>query len=622
MDLLRVSTAGSVDDGKSTLIGRLLYDSKGLLEDQIEAARRATRNVTAGEIDLSLLTDGLRAEREQGITIDVAYRYFATPRRKFILADTPGHEQYTRNMATGASTAELAIILIDARKGVLDQSRRHTAIATLLGIRHLVVTVNKMDLVDWSPDVFDGIRRDFRAAAARLTDVEPVFIPVSALLGDNVVSSSSRMPWYEGPSLLETLETAPVHDRAGEKPFRMPVQLVLRPDHAFRGFAGRIATGRVKVGDPIQVLPSGRRSRVRRIHTFDRDLAEAEAPRSVALLLEDEIDISRGDLIVRVGEGPRLTRVFEASVVWMDDHPLVAGRPWFLRQGTRTVRATVTHIVYRRDVVTLDAVATDALRLNDIGRVRIEASLPVFLDPYERFRETGCFILVDPESNATSGAGMISFDQPAESRSSGHLSSRVDRSARGARNGHRGTVVWLTGLPGSGKSTLAKAAESRLFLRGLQVYALDSDQLQDGLCTDLGLSEADRAERVRRAAEVARILADSGLVVLAAVSLPLRADRELARRLVGDAGFLEVHASAPLDACAARDPKGLYARARAGQFRGLAGVDGPYEEPLDADLALPTHELGVEDCVERLLAELVRRGVLRDPGTFLAGEGI
>jgi len=622
MDLLRFSTAGSVDDGKSTLIGRLLFDSKSIFEDQLEAVKGASRNRTAGEVDLSLLTDGLRAEREQGITIDVAYRYFATPVRKFIIADTPGHEQYTRNMATGASTADLAIILIDARKGVLPQSRRHTAISAMLGIPHLVVAVNKMDLVGWSQDVFDKIRQDYLEFAKSVGAKEPVFIPLSALEGGNVVDRAAETPWYEGPTLLQHLETVEVGETEVAAPFRFPVQLVIRPDLDFRGFAGRIATGSVKVGDQLEVLASGRTSRVKRIHTLDGDLQEAHFPQSVTILLEDEIDISRGDLLVKHGEAPNQVREFEADIVWMDHQPLRTNRPYFLQIGSRLVRAQVSKIVYRRDIVSLEKMDAEELNLNDIARIRIRAAQPVALDAYDTFRQTGAFLLIDPETNQSSGSGMIASDQPLELRNVVWSASQVDRTAREIRNGHKGGVLWFTGLSGSGKSAVARAVEAKLFGRGAQTYLLDGDNLRHGLNQDLGFAPGDRTENLRRAAELAKILADAGFVVLASFISPLESDRAQIRRIVGDADYKEIFVSTPVEECEKRDPKGLYARARAGEIPQFTGISAPYETPKAADLVLPTHQWTIEKSVAAVLELLDKKSVHPGGEVDGAGEGI
>jgi bifunctional enzyme CysN/CysC len=621
MDLLRFSTAGSVDDGKSTLIGRLLYDSKGIFEDQLEAVTRASKQRLATGIDLSLLTDGLRAEREQGITIDVAYRYFATPRRKFIIADTPGHEQYTRNMATGASTADLAIILIDARKGVLEQSRRHSAISALLGIPRICVAVNKMDLVDWSKDVYDKIRQDYLELASKLGIADPAFIPLSALLGGNVVERAAETPWYQGPTLIEHLETVEIPRDRDASRFRLPVQYVIRPDLHFRGFAGQIASGSVSVGDEMEVVASGRRSKVKAIHTYDGDLAQAHAPKSVSILLEDEVDVSRGDVLVRAGDAPARSRDFEARLVWMDERPLALTRPYLIQQGAKVVRGRVTRVVHRTDIKTLSDVPGAHLGLNDIGRVRIQAQQPLLLDAYPEFRRTGSFILIDPETNATVAAGMISADQPVSSTDVVWSESEVGRPAREHRQGHRGAVVWFTGLSGSGKSTIAKAFEKSLFADGRSVFLLDGDNIRHGLSRDLGFSPEDRRENLRRAAEAAKLFVEAGQLVLATFISPLLADRELVREIVGEADFVEIHVSTPLEVCEKRDPKGLYARARTGEVPRFTGVSAPWEPPTAPSLELPAHEIAVEESVVRLERLLSEKGIFDAP-SLLGGGGI
>ncbi|MBK9579400.1 MAG: sulfate adenylyltransferase subunit CysN [Fibrobacterota bacterium] len=612
MDLLRFSTAGSVDDGKSTLIGRLLYDSKGIFEDQLEAVQNASKQRLATGIDLSLLTDGLRAEREQGITIDVAYRYFATPKRKFIIADTPGHEQYTRNMATGASTADLAIVLIDARKGVLEQSRRHSAISAMLGIPRVCVAVNKMDLVDWSKDVFDKIRQDFLDLAAKLGLSNIEFIPLSALLGDNVVGRSENTPWYQGPTLIEHLETVDIPKELSFDKFRFPVQYVIRPDLTFRGFAGQIASGSVKPGDEIEVLPSGKRAIVKQLHFFDRELPTASFPKSLTITLDREVDVSRGDVIVKAGAGPKIGRDLDAQVVWMDERPLALTRPYFLKQGSRTVRARITRVLHRTEIKTLSEIPAANLGLNDIGRVRISAAHPILLDPYLEFRRTGAFILIDPETNATVAAGMVAADQPQSSTDVVWSESEVSRVSREVRNGHRGGVVWFTGLSGSGKSTIAKALEKRLFHDHRQVYLLDGDNLRHGLNKDLDFTPAARSENLRRAAETAKILVDAGFLVLATFISPTAADRDMVREVIGDRDFAEVHVSTPLAACESRDPKGLYARARSGEIREFTGISAPWEPPVSPALELAAHEISVTESVERVVALLEARGLFAD----------
>jgi len=611
MDLLRFSTAGSVDDGKSTLIGRMLYDSKGIFEDQLEAVTTASKQRLATGIDLSLLTDGLRAEREQGITIDVAYRYFATPRRKFIIADTPGHEQYTRNMATGASTADLAIILIDARKGVLEQSRRHSAISAMLGIPRICVAVNKMDLVDFSKEVYDRIRQDYLDLAGKLGLEAVTFIPLSALLGDNVVSRSGNMPWYDGPTLIDHLETVDIPlDRAAAN-FRFPVQYVIRPDLTFRGFAGQIASGSVKAGDEVEVLPSGKRAFVKALNTFEGDIPEASFPKSLTIVLDREVDVSRGDVLVPATRAPKLARDLDARVVWMDERPLALTRPYFIKQGTRTVRCRVTRVVHRTDIKSLTDIPASNLGLNDIGRIRISAHQPLLVDPYPEFRRTGAAILIDPETSATVAALMVCADQPETSSDVVWSESDVTRASREARQGHKGGVVWFQGLSGSGKSTIAKAAELKLFREHRNVFLLDGDNLRHGLNKDLGFSAEHRSENLRRAAETAKVLADSGQIVLATFITPTEADRSVVRGILGR-DLLAVHVSTPLSICEGRDPKGLYARARSGELKEFTGVSAPWEIPAQADLELPAHELTVEQAVAKLLTAMAGQGYFVD----------
>jgi bifunctional enzyme CysN/CysC len=606
MDLLRFSTAGSVDDGKSTLIGRLLYDTKAIFEDQLDAVRRASRNPEAGDVDLSLLTDGLKAEREQGITIDVAYRYFATPRRKFIIADTPGHEQYTRNMATGASTADLAVILIDARHGVLVQSRRHTAIAHLLGIPHLVVAVNKMDLVGYDRGVFEAIRRDFEAFANRLGTAEAVFIPLSAKVGDNVAARSPAMPWYQGPSLLEYLETVEVGRRRAQGPFRFPVQLVLRPHQDFRGFAGQIASGTVRPGDEVVALPSGRRSRVRAVHAFEGDLPEARAPRSVTLVLEDEIDVSRGDMLAAPSAPPTVTREVEVDLVWMDDAPLDPDRPYLVRHTTRGVRGRVAEVLWRTDVNSLDRVPTRALALNEIGRVRLTTAQPLCADPYEANRAAGAFVLVDLETNHTVAAGMIREARPLTGPEALVPGGRVDRAAREASLGYRAAAVWLAGLAGSGKAELAQTLEARLFRQGIHAYAVDGERL--------GVGEA--GDPAGRAALAARLLVEAGVLVLFSLPGMRAADRQRVRNALEPGRFLEVHIATPPELAAPHGP---------GRVDRPEPLEAPPEEPYDPpeapDLVLPLHRIGPEEAADRIVALLAREGFLKG-ASYLEGGGI
>ncbi|MDT0631206.1 sulfate adenylyltransferase subunit CysN [Rubrivirga sp. F394] len=640
MDLLRFTTAGSVDDGKSTLIGRLLYDSKSIFEDQLAAVEEASRaRGMTGDDDvpnLALFTDGLRAEREQGITIDVAYRYFATPRRKFIIADTPGHVQYTRNMVTGASTADLAIILLDAQRGVQTQSKRHGFIASLLGIPHVVVAVNKMDLVDYREDVFDAFRREYLDFAAKLDVKDIEFIPVSALRGDNVVERSERTPWYQGPTLLHHLESVNVAADRNLRDFRFPVQTVIRPDPSFRGFAGTVASGAVRPGEEILALPAGTRSRVASVTTFDGDLDEARAGEAVVVTLEDEIDVSRGDMLVRPGNLPSVETAVEAMVCWMDEEPLQRERHYLLRHTTREVKAFVDELVYRVDVDTLHREDADTLGLNDIGRVRVTTAAPLFFDPYRVNHETGAFVLIDPYSNATVAAGMIrgaarSPDEVAEraarlERSANAASAsgagrsvspnvtweglNVPREDRERRQGHEAAVVWFTGLSGSGKSTVARALERELFEGGVRTMLLDGDQVRHGLNGDLGFSPDDRRENVRRIGEVARLFFESGAVTLCTFVSPYRADRDRVRALVPGGRFFEVHVDVDVETAKARDPKGVYAKAERGEIQNLTGVSAPYEAPDAPEITLRTKDMSVDEAVAAVRAALVAAGVV------------
>jgi len=626
--MLRLVITGSVDDGKSTLIGRLLYDSKQILTDQLEALRAASerRNGERG-LDLSLLTDGLRAEREQGITIDVAYRYFQTPHRKFIIADTPGHERYTRNMVTGASTADLAVILIDARKGVVEQTRRHAFIASLLGIRHLAVCVNKMDLVDYSQARFEQVEQEFREFCARLETTDVTFIPVSAVHGENVVDRSEHMPWYQGPALLYHLEHVHISSDRNLIDCRFPVQWVIRPgassgssDPDYRGYAGQIAAGVFRAGDPVVVLPSGEETRIASVDTSDGPLGEACTPMSVTIRLDSELDISRGDMICRPHNRPTVDRHLEAIVCWMTDDPIVAGGVYAIKHTTRSARAVVEEVRYRIDVNTLhrDASASQ-LGLNDIGRVRLRTTVPMIFDEYRRNRTTGSFILIDEATNATAGAGMIieaHIEHPEVRR--GEVTwdrSRLARGARWALLGQRGATVWMTGLPAAGKSTIAAALEERIARDGYRAYRLDGDNLRYGLNSDLGFDPIDRAENIRRVAHVASLFADSGAIAIVSVISPYEIDRQLARSIHerGELEFLEVFVNTPLDECERRDPKGLYARARGGKITGFTGVDAPYERPTDADVELRPCDQPLEDLVEQLVVELRARGLVGEP---------
>ena len=591
--LLRIATAGSVDDGKSTLIGRLLYDSKAIFTDQMEAVEKTSRDRGSATPDLALLTDGLRAEREQGITIDVAYRYFATPRRKFIIADTPGHVQYTRNMVTGASTADLALVLIDARKGVLEQTRRHAFISSLLGIPHLVLCINKMDLVDWSQERFEEIREEFRRFAMKLDVADLTFIPMSALLGDNIVNRSTNMDWYEGTSLLHHLEEVTSSSDRNLIDARLPVQYVIRPQnhhnpalHDHRSYAGTIAGGVFKPGDEVTVLPSGFSSTVESIWApGGRRLDEAFAPAAVTVQLTDDIDISRGDMICRPANRPHVGQDVDAMVCWLTElSSLTAGAKYTIKHTTRTTKATVRQLDYRLDVNTLHRdTAADSLSLNEIGRIRLRTQHPLLFDAYHRNRDTGSFILIDESTNHTVAAGMITGPSVPTSQVVWHAGgvSRTDRSTRGV-------TVWITGLSGSGKSSVAVELERRLVASGRAAYLLDGDNLRHGLNSDLGFSAADRTENVRRVAEVAKLLADAGVIAVASLISPFREDRAKARAAHEAAGlpFVEVFIDTPLAICEERDPKGMYAKARAGEITGFTGVDSPYEAPKSPDLLL------------------------------------
>ena len=631
MDLLRFSTAGSVDDGKSTLIGRLLYDTKSIFEDQLEAVEKASlsRGGHSGDgvPNLALLTDGLRAEREQGITIDVAYRYFATPKRKFIIADTPGHVQYTRNMVTGASTADLAVILIDASRGVQTQSRRHGFIASLLGLDHVLVVVNKMDLVGYDEAVFDAVVDAYGAFAAKLEVADLTFIPVSALDGDNVVERSANMPWYQGSTVLHALENVAIAGDRNLRDFRFPVQTVLRPDASFRGFAGTVASGAVRPGEEVMALPSGTRSRVERVTTFDGDLSEARAGEAVVVTLEDEIDVSRGDMLVRPGNLPTVATELEAMVCWMDEAPLQRERHYLLRQTTREVRAFVDEVVYRVDVDTLHRQPAAALALNEIGRVRITTAAPIFFDPYAANRPTGAFVLIDPYSNATVAAGMIRGEartpaEVAEQAQSVEGTARpaspnvvwegfnVPREAREAAQGHAAAAVWFTGLSGSGKTTVAREVERRLFARGVRTVLLDGDHVRHGLSGDLGFSPEDRRENIRRVGEVARLFVESGALTLCTFVSPYAADRARVRALVPDGRFVEVWVDVDLETAQSRDPKGLYARAARGEIREMTGVSAPYEPPHDPELRLDTDAMTVGEAAGAVVADLEARGLV------------
>ncbi|MBK6334377.1 MAG: sulfate adenylyltransferase subunit CysN [Betaproteobacteria bacterium] len=609
--LLRFITCGSVDDGKSTLIGRLLYESKMIFEDQLAALERDSKKVgTRGdEIDYALLLDGLQAEREQGITIDVAYRFFSTDRRKFIVADTPGHEQYTRNMVTGASTADLAIILIDARKGVLVQTRRHSYLVSLLGIRRVVLAINKMDLVDYAPEVFARIEADYRAFAARIGLTDIVCIPISAVHGDNIIEPRGSTPWYQGPMLMEHLETVPVDDVLQARPFRLPVQWVNRPNSDFRGFAGTIVSGVVKPGDSIKVLPSGRESRVLRIVTADGDLKEAVANQSVTLTLADEIDLSRGDVLAAADDPVPVADQFEATVVWMGEAPMLRGRNYLLKIGTKTVTATIAPLKYKVNVNTLEHLAADRLELNDIGVCELELDQVIAFEPYAVNRDLGGFILIDRMTDHTVGAGQLNFAL-RRSQNIHWQSVDIHKQARAASKGQRPCVLWFTGLSGSGKSTIANLVEKKLHALGKHTYLLDGDNVRHGLNKDLGFTAEDRVENIRRIAEVAALMADAGLIVLTAFISPFRSERRMARALLPEGEFIEVFVDTPLAVAEARDTKGLYKKARRGELKNFTGIDSPYEAPSAPEIVVGDADGDPDKSALRIVAELRRRGIL------------
>jgi bifunctional enzyme CysN/CysC len=609
--LLRFLTCGSVDDGKSTLIGRLLFNAELVLADQMEALERESKRfgTTGGDIDFSLLLDGLEDERQQRITIDVAYRFFATPRRSFIVADTPGHEQYTRNMVTGASTADLAVLLVDARKGVLTQTRRHSLICSLLGIRHVALAVNKLDLVGYDRAVFERIAEDYAGMAAGLGFASLTMIPISARQGDNITAPSPNMPWYEGPSLLEYLESVDVEDTAVARPFRFPVQWINRPNLDFRGFAGTLASGSVMPGDPVVVMGSGRQSRIKEIVTFDGRLPRASAGDAVTLTLEDEIDISRGDLLVAPQTRAEFADQFAATLVWMKEESLIPGRSYWLKLGTRTVAATVTTIKHRIDVDTGAHLAAHTLGSNEIGFCNISTATPVAFDPYDANRETGGFILIDRFTQETAAAGMIAF---ALRRASNihWQDSTVTPGQRAQLKGQQAAVLWFTGLSGAGKSTIANRVEQKLAALGCHTMLLDGDNVRHGLNRDLGFTDADRVENIRRVAEAARLMAEAGLVAICAFISPFRADRQMARDIAAPHPFIEVFVDTPIEECMRRDPKGLYAKARAGAIPNFTGIDSPYEAPDAPEVRLLTVDADAEALSDRLIEELRQRQIL------------
>lgn len=609
--LLRFITCGSVDDGKSTLIGRLLYESKMIFEDQLTALEQDSKKVgTQGEnIDFALLVDGLAAEREQGITIDVAYRFFATEHRKFIVADTPGHEQYTRNMATGASTADLAVLLIDARQGVLTQTKRHAFIASQLGVRHIVLAVNKMDLVDYSENIFNEIVEDFKAFAAQLDIPNLHAIPVSALVGDNVVDGSQFMPWYEGPSLLGYLEGVDVEAEETSLPFRMPVQWVNRPDLDFRGYAGRIAGGIIRPGDDIRVLPSGKQSKIARIVTMDSDLDEAVSGQSVTLTLTDEIDISRGDVIATSETPPEISDQFDTTIIWLSEEPMLPGRSYRMKTSSRLVSATVNAPKHKTDVNTLQKLPAKTLQLNEIGNCTLAVDRPIAFDSYAENRQTGSFILIDRMTNNTVGMGMINF--PLRRAANIHWQNLdINKAANAEQKGQNPAVLWFTGLSGSGKSSIANEVQRRLYATGRHSFILDGDNVRHGLNRDLGFTDADRVENIRRVAEVSKLMVEAGLISLVSFISPFRAERELARNLMEEGEFIEIFVNTPLSVAETRDPKGLYKKARAGNLKNFTGIDSPYEAPENPEIEINTAEMSVEDAAERVINGLIERGII------------
>jgi bifunctional enzyme CysN/CysC len=610
-DLLRFITCGSVDDGKSTLIGRLLHDTNLIFEDQLTAlVNDSKRQGTAEEnIDFALLLDGLEAEREQGITIDVAYRFFATARRSFIVADTPGHEQFTRNMATGGSNAHLAIILIDARKGVLTQTKRHSFICSLLGIRHVVVAVNKIDLVNFSKETFDRIVAEYTSFASEFAFRSIVSIPISARFGDNVTRKSDHTPWYRGPSLLDRLETVDIQDDTLAAPFRFHVQLVNRPNQDFRGYAGTIASGQIRKGDQVVVACSGLSSGVREIVTYDNSIGIAEAGDAVTLTLTDELDIARGDLLVAPAARPEVSDQFAANVIWMDQEQLFHGRSYLVRIGTKTVPATITTIKYKINVNTREHLAAQTLVLNDIGFCNISTATPIAFDPYPENRKTGSFIIIDRFTNRTVGAGMISFGlrRGTNIHRQAHL---VGKTERAALKKQQPAIIWFTGLSGSGKSTIANIVEQRLTIDGHHTTMLDGDNVRHGLNRDLGFTEADRVENIRRVGEVAKLMLESGLIVLCSFISPYRAERDMVRRLVADGEFIEVFVDTPIEDCIQRDPKGLYAKAKAGKLKNFTGIDAPYEAPDDPEIHLQTPDRSADELAGIVVRTLSERKIV------------
>ena len=608
---LRFLTCGSVDDGKSTLIGRMLYEQNLILDDQLSALERDSKKhgTVGADIDFALLVDGLEEERQQGITIDVAYRYFATPARSFIVADTPGHEQYTRNMATGASNADLAIILVDARKGLLTQTFRHSIIVSLIGIKHVVLAVNKIDLADYSQAVFDTIVAAFRAFAAKLDFKSITAIPLSARHGDNVSEKSARMPWYDGPHLLAHLEVADVEQDRSGNPFRMPVQWVNRPHLDFRGFTGTIASGRIGKGDEITVAASGKTSRVARIVTADGDLDEASAGQAVTLTLADEVDVARGDILCTPRQRPQVADQFAAHLIWMSEDKLLPGRSYLMKAASRTLPVTVTDLKHRVDVNSLDKLAAKTLALNEVGVCNLSASMPFAFDPYAENPVTGAFILIDRTTNATAAAGMIDFGLRRATNVHAQAMT-VTRQARAQIKHQKPAIVWFTGLSGSGKSTIANIVEARLHGEGVHTLMLDGDNVRHGLNKDLGFTDADRVENIRRVGEVAKLMTEAGLVVLCSFISPFRAERQMVRELAEPGEFIEVFVDTPIEECIARDPKGLYKRALAGEIKNFTGISQLYEAPQHAELHLHTSGHTPEAMAQRVMDALRQAGIV------------
>jgi bifunctional enzyme CysN/CysC len=609
--LLRFITCGSVDDGKSTLIGRLLYDSKMIFEDQLAALEADSKKVgtQGGDLDFALLVDGLAAEREQGITIDVAYRFFSTDKRKFIVADTPGHEQYTRNMVTGASTADLAVILIDARKGVLTQTRRHSYLVSLIGIRKIVLAINKMDLVDYSQEIFQTIVDEYRDFAKQIDLHDIVAIPVSGLKGDNITHASEKTRWYHGPTLMGYLETVEIEDKLQHEPFRLPVQWVNRPNLDFRGFTGTIVSGTVSTGEKIRVLPSGRESRVSRIVTMDGDLEQAVAGQSVTLTLEDEVDISRGDIIAASSSPPVVADQFETTIIWMSDEPMLPGRPYWMKIGTRTVSATITEPKYKVNVNTLEHLAAKKLTLNEIGICNVSLDHAIAFDSYAENRDTGGFILIDRLTNATVGAGLVHFAL-RRAHNIHWQALDIHKGSRATLKGQKPAVLWFTGLSGAGKSTIANLVEKQLHSFGRHTYLLDGDNVRHGLNRDLGFTDTDRVENIRRVAEVAKLMVDAGLIVMVSFISPFRAERRMARSLFDFGEFFEVYVDTPITVAEQRDPKGLYQKARKGELKNFTGVDSPYEPPESPEIRIDTTKAAPEDSATSIVEELRKAGIL------------